>query len=267
MSEQLPKTLVKIIDEELRRLEDDTDYDLLPQRRFEIYNEIGPSFIPDAEAYRQKIWKEKLLPNLTTADRVRTRTALLTAYKIASLWDEACKEADVWHENQGLKGTEIENEEEQYLYLFETRPIEEIHVFRVPRTKRPTHIISMAKIALKQTWLDYQQFSYQSNELWGLYGRPEGMWREYFIKWGIQEALYEALAWRTYLFDIDSITKSTDELTRAYNHEKAPAGKALLAYAGVFQKSNFHFDKNKLREFWRWWLSETIPIAWNIENP
>lgn len=197
---------------------------------------------------------------------MRTQIALQTSYKIASLWNEACKETDAYYKKEGHGGADLENQEEDYLYLLEVKPIEEINVFRVPRSKLPVHIISMAKIALKQTWLDYQQFSHQSNELWGLYGRPEGAWREYFIKWGIQEALYEALTWRRYLFDIDSITEDTDDLTRAYNHEKAPAGKALLAYAGMFQKSNFHFDKNKLREFWKWWLAEAIPEAWKIEN-
>jgi hypothetical protein len=105
----------------------------------------------------------------------------------------------------------------------------------------------MAELALKSEVHDFAAFRHEANEWWVIYGRPEQMEREFFIKWAAQNALYEAIGWINYNSD-------------------PPAQNALYAFAGIFEGQGADnrtctLDASKEREFWIWWLTEAIPQA------
>lgn len=262
---QLPKTVQEIIGNELDHLANRQDFDLHPSRRLEIYHALGPSSVPDSEAWIQRV-KDEQLPQLTTTDRVRTRIALLTAEKVIPLWETACQETDSTFGTSQDVEEEERQLEQRYLSQRGQRQIEEISAYDVPRILTPAHIMEMATLVLRGEIQDFQAFKHQANEWWGIYGDWEGMEREFSIKWAAQEALYEALGWNKYFRDAAQATGVENGVVSPHEHTDAPAGHALFAFAGIFDEPSFRFDDNKRREFWHWWLDEAISLAWSEEH-
>jgi hypothetical protein len=248
---KLPDPAQEIVDSELQRLTGDANFDLHPERRIGLYCALGP-------ACPQKGYRLKSPYKPTIADRVRTRIALVTAQKVLPLWQAACRETDANFADETGREAEEERkrEEENYANQRAHKHIAEISVYDVPRAVRPAHIMEMADIAFRGRADHYDALVYEANEWWQIYGRPEGMERECFIKEAAQEALYEALGWYDY----------SNERELAIRHPYVPGGFALLAFAGIFDQERFRFDCEKRREFWRWWLGEAIPRAWSSEK-
>jgi hypothetical protein len=259
----LHHTVQDIIREELTFLEDNSAYDLDPQRRMDIYRALGPLSVTDKQAWFAHI-KAKAPPHLTSADRVRLRIAMLTAHKVVPLWQTACQETEAnFTEHEDPE--EIQRQEQEYLVQRRQTAIEHISVYDVPRAFTATHIMEMAGRMFSGEVLDYVAFASEANEWWQIYPRPEGMEREYCIKWACQEYLYETLGWSQHFQDL-RVYDTDDPEVVAYDHTEAPAGYAVLAYAGVFQGATPGFDDDKRRAFWRWWLAEAIPFAWRLEH-
>ncbi|OAI40995.1 hypothetical protein AYO40_00505 [Planctomycetaceae bacterium SCGC AG-212-D15] len=173
---------------------------------------------------------------------MRARIALVVGRKVAPLWPQACFETEA---HFGEKWPE--ERDETYLADRSAKPIELISVRDVPRAFVPLHILEMADVALSMRVHDWKAFRNEANEWWEIYGRPEGMEREFFIKWAAQESLYESIGWNSLA-------------------PKAPSEHALYAYAGVFygegvDNGRYRMDKDKEREFWVWWLSKAIVDA------
>lgn len=271
---QLPDPVKRIIDFELIRLAMDANYDLHPRRRLEItealgsYGESGIDMMVRARIEGS----ECRLPELTPADRVRARLAILTAQKVMPLWEIACAETDdnFKHrkENSSIESRidELDLTEEEYRQKRKVKPIWDILIYDVPRAFIPSHIIDMTELALSGPIEDCAAFAYQVNECWEMYGRPENIWREFSIKWAAQEALYSAVNWQGYRSEFDPDIDMDDDIVVANIQHDGPGGHALLAYASVFNEPEYSLDRQKRREFWRWWLAEAIPLAWHTEN-
>lgn len=287
---QLPDIVQRMIEHELARLAANSDFDLHPQRRREITEALGPmgeSGVDTMLGY-QDTGDECRLPNLTTADRVRARIALQAAEKVLPLWEIACAETDyfsknrrrIWpelddllpydHDIEDIDDTEDVDEEdlseEEYMRQMAERPIWDISVYDAPRAFIPSHILRMAEVGLRRDVDNCAAFAREVNECHELYGRPEYRWREYSIKWAAQEALYTAVRWQKYLDESNQEVDIGDDVAMANIHNHGPSGEALLAYACVFEEGDFWFDREKRREFWRWWLEEAIPSAWASEH-
>lgn len=246
----IPDVAQALIEVELKLLTYSARYSVPKDKRVEIYAALGPSSVMD-EKMLDEARKKKVLLTLSAADRVRARIALITAIKVEKLWQQACLETDAnfsEHQDQA----EINQNEVEYLAQRKQKPIEHISVYKVPRAFVPSHILTMTELALTGEINDIAAFRYEANEWWGIYGRPEEMEREFFIKWAAQDALYEAIGW---------IRHNSDP----------PAENALYAFAGVFEGKGFHnrlwtIDEKKQQEFWVWWLTEAIPQAVMQEN-
>jgi len=242
---QISDSAQALINKELEQLVKSSEYSLQPQTRITIYEALGYSNV-EHDRVLEDARNSNSLPHLSLADLCRAHIALATARKVAPLWDIACQESEVFFKQQDWQDKhEDQHQEEIYLRRRKTEPIENISVYEVPRAFVPSHILEMAESALTGNIQNYDAFQHEANEWWQIYGRPEHMEREYFIKWATQDALYETIGWVT------------------YNHEP-PAENALYAFAGVFEGAGFNdrrciMDKNKEREFWLWWLSEAIP--------
>jgi hypothetical protein len=256
---KLPESAQQTIDNELERLSGDSNFDLYPQCRIDLYRALGPS---SAEKGSRR--KSPYKPTL--ADRVRTRIALFTARKVIPLWEAACRETDANFANETGREDEEKELEDAYAKEGAQKHIEAISVYDVPRACCPAHIMEMAEMAFRGDIEDYDAFTDNANEWWQIYGRPEGMERECFIKWAAQDALYEALGWNDYSLGLRYHVYAEDERVLAAYHPSAPGGYGLLAFAGIFDHERFRFDCEKRREFWRWWLGEAIPRAWNSER-
>jgi len=242
---QIPDFAQALINKELQKLVKSSEYSLQPQTRIEIYAALGVSSVND-DKILDEARSSNSLPRLSVADRGRAHIALTTARKVALLWDVACQASELFFKQQDWQDKyEDQRQEEIYLRRRKSEPIENISVYEVPRAFVPSHILEMAESALTRNLQDYRAFRHEANEWWQIYGRPEQMEREFFIKWAAQDALYETIGWIK------------------YNHEP-PAENALYAFAGIFEGKDFDdrrciIDKNKQREFWLWWLSEAIP--------
>lgn len=246
----IPDVAQALIEVELKLLTYSARYSVPKDKRVEIYAALGPSSVLDEKMLNEARVK-KILPTLSTADRVRARVALITARKVENLWQQACLETDA-NFSKHQDPAEINQEEEEYLAQRKQKPIEHISVYKVPRAFVPSHILTMTELALTGEIHDVVAFRYEANEWWGIYGRPEECEREFFIKWAAQDALYEAIGW---------IRHNSDP----------PAGNAVYAFAGVFEGKGFHnrlwtIDEKKQHEFWVWWLTEAIPQAVMQEN-
>jgi hypothetical protein len=207
------------------------------------------------------------LPPLSLADRVRVRTAILTAQRVATLWSVASQETDASAIAISNQATVLE-ENLQYLMRRAKVPIEKIPVDEVPRAYIIQHILEMAELALKGEVQLYREFAEQAGEWWQIYPRPEYCLREFLIKWTAQEALYSALLWQSYPpLPNDEHYIEADDLNRYLHwHESAPAGEAMLAYTLVFEGDESGFDVDRRREFWCWWLAWAIPAACQLEG-
>jgi hypothetical protein len=257
---RLPDSAQKTIDVELDHLYSDANSDLHPQSRIYLYRALGPSS-PEKDSRQKSPHKP------TIADRVRTRIAFLTAQKVIPLWEAACRETDTNFPDQPGERNEEKKREDAYANLRAHNRIEAISVYDVPRVYCPAHIMEMAEMAFRGGDIEnYDAFRDEANEWWQIYGRPEGMERECFIKEAAQEALYEALGWTDYSEDFPYLVNMENERELAMHHHHAPGGSALLAYAGIFNEKRFRFDWEKRREFWQWWLEEAIPHACKSER-
>jgi len=244
---QIPDSAKALIDTELQQLAKSSRYYLPPQGRLEIYAALGPSSAHD-DKVPEEARKNNSFPPLSLADRIRAQVALITARKVLPLWELACQETESFFTKQDwqIKYDDQRNKEEVYLHRRKSRPIETISVYEVPRAFVPVHILEMTELALAGEIHDYSAFRREANEWWQIYGRPEQVEREFFIKWAAQDALYEAIGWIK------------------YNPEEPPAENALYAFAGVFKGEDWHnrkctLDEKKQHEFWVWWLAEAIP--------
>jgi hypothetical protein len=266
---QLPHDVQEIINTELNKLNQQLDFDLHPLRRLEIYRALGPLSVCNREAWSDRI-KEKHLPRLTTADRVRARIARSTAELVMPLWESACQEtdsnSDEQEEGEQEEFEDTQKEEQEYLAQRREHPIEDISVYEVPRKFILSHIIEMADLAFQGKVQNYQKFTSQANEWWQIYPRPEWMEREFSIKWAAQEALYEAIGWKRHFEDITFAADIENTDIPPNIHTDGPAGFALLAVAGIFDEAEFRFDNRRRCEFWYWWLTEAIPQAWKDEH-
>ncbi len=251
----LPTSVTQIISAELTVLDRNQNYELSLESRVALYQAIGPSHLSNSSAPQQRqTHNVQKLPDWTRADRVRSQISLLTAQKILPLWETACLESKQKNFTEGdwQQESEKQLQEQVYFHHRKMKPIEEISVYDVPRAYTPYHILEMTELALAGNVQDYAKFVYQANEWWQIYPRPELMEREFFIKWACQEALYEVVG-----------------LTKHW--PQAPAQDAVRAYAGNFYGEGFEnrrmeWNTQKLNEFWRWWLMEAIPIAWQLEG-
>ena len=250
---RLPLSLKRAIDSELIYLDQEITYDIPEEKLIQIYRLLGPTC---NQSHQERRYKDNYRghPPLTQGDRVRTRIAIATAWKVIPLWEIACKETDTTFTEQDWKdAAEEQRKEKGYLERLSPETIETFCVYNdIPRRYVPSHLMQMTEIALAQTMKDIDAFTNQAGEWWQIYPRPEDCEREFFIKWTVQEALYEALAWEKYWQD-------------------PPAQHAVRAYAGIFDGERFHYtrqmewDYPKRNEFWRWWLTEAIPAAWELE--
>ncbi len=211
----------------------------------------------------------KHLPSLTSADRVRARSAILTAEYVSSFWQEACAETDrLNRQDNGQKNTR-RDDRDYFLQLgktsFEVFPVID---FAVPRALVPLHILAMAELAMRSKIDDDAGFLRQAGQWWNTYTSPIGDQREFSIKWAAQEALYEALLWESHPRDqnADYNIDAADLNEYAYNQTQAPAGFAMLAYSGIFDQDHKTVDVEKRREFWLWWLTWAIPMADKLES-
>jgi hypothetical protein len=249
---------------ELQRLTEEPNFDLHPQRRIDLYLSLGPS----SGKITSSSSSLAAPAQPTTADRVRTRLALLTAEKVIPLWEIACRETDAnFADHQNLRRLEEERERERnYESQRRTKHIAQISVYDVPRACCPVHILELAELVFQGRFDHLEELTDQAGEWWQIYPRPEDMERECFIKGAAQEALYQALGWTKFSTDLPIDAPLDDVIGMANWHPDGPAGKALLANAGIFKREGFRFDTNKRREFWRWWLAEAIPQAWTLEH-
>ncbi len=244
---QIPDFAQTLINMELQQLAESSKYSLQPQSRIEIYTALGPSSVNDDKVL-DEARKNNSFPHLSIADQIRAHIALITARKVLPLWEIACQESELFFTEQDWQiKAEEKQQEEVYLRQRRNQPIEMISVYEVPRAFTPSHILEMAELALTGKIHNHSAFRREANEWWQIYGRPEQMEREYFIKWAAQDALYEAIGW---------IKHNPDP----------PAENALYAFAGVFEGESFDdrsctLDENKQHKFWVWWLSEAIPLA------
>jgi hypothetical protein len=242
---QVPELVRNLLDAELRQLAISSQHSITPRSRREIYEALGPSSVTD-ERILDEARENNTLPILSAADRVRARIALSAARKVEGLWSQACLETEA-NFTERQDPAEIWQEEETYLALRSQKRFEQISVYEVPRKCTPTHILEMAELVLRGEIRDPAALRQEANEWWQIYGRPEEMEREYFIKWAAQDALYQAIGW--------------------INYESAPPGRnALYAFAGIFEgvgadNRKWTLDESKQREFWIWWLTEAIPQA------
>lgn len=249
----LPTQVTRAIEAELSALDHTLSYEIPPEKLIRIYELLGATCV---QAHKEQRYKNSYrgLPPLTKADRVRAQIALSTARKVMPLWEIACKETDTTFTEQDWKDAEEDQRKEKgYLERLSLETIETFCVYRdIPRRYVPSHLMQMAELALAQTMKDIDIFTAQAGEWWQIYPRPEDCEREFFIKWAVQEALYEALAWRDHW-------------------QQAPAQDAVRAYAGIFSGERFYYTRElewdyfKRSEFWRWWLTEAIPSAWELE--
>jgi hypothetical protein len=241
----VPSKVQQLIDIEVAQLDANPDWIVRPEKRVAIYYAFGSSKA-SASGFAQNALKIGIVPDLSAADRVRARIALAAARRVTPLWDAACQEADAnFDEIDQL--IEDDQNEATYLAQRQSQPIELMSIYKVPRAYIASHILEMAELALHNQVRDYAALAQEANECWQLYGRPERLEREYFIKWAAQDALYEAIGW-------------------AGNNPQAPAEHAILAYAGEFGGGDFWhrtlaMNKERERQFWRWWLEEAIAEA------
>lgn len=246
---QIPASAQALISKELQQLAKSSEYSLHSQTRIEIYEALGSSNVNDAKTL-DEIQNSNSFPRLSVADLVRAYVATATARKVLPLWEVACQESELFFKQEDWQDKyEDQRQEEIYLHRRKSEPIEKISVYEVPRAFVPSHILEMADRALAGNIQDYGAFRREANEWWQIYGRPELMEREFFIKWAAQDALYETIGWIK------------------YNHEP-PAENALYAFAGIFEGKDFHdrrciMDRNKERDFWFWWLSAAIPQSFS----
>ncbi len=244
---QIADSAKALIKNELYQLAKSRKYFLLPQTRIDIYAALGVSNVND-EKVLDEAHSNDSFPHLLVADRIRANIALITARKVALLWENACQESESYFKEQDWQDKhKDQDQEEVYRRRSKNQPIEEISVYEVPRAFIPFHILDMAEIALTGKIQNQRAFLRQANEWWQIYGHPKQMEREFFIKSAAQDALYEAIGWIKY-------------------NLKPPAENALCAFAGIFDGESFEdrnctFDENKQHEFWVWWLSEAIPQA------
>lgn len=251
---RLPLSLKKTIDSELICLDQDITYSIPDDKLIQIYQLLGPTC---NQSHKERRYKDgyRGLPPLTKGDRVRTRVALAVAHKVMPLWELACRETDTTFTEQDWKdATEDQNREKGYIERLSPDTIATFCVYRdIPRRYVPSHLLQMAEIALAQTMKDVDAFTDHAGEWWQIYPRPEDCEREFFIKWTMQEALYEALAWNEHW-------------------KNPPAQYAIPPYAGIFVGDKFYYTREiewnyaKRNEFWRWWLTEAIPTAWELEH-
>jgi hypothetical protein len=258
----MPAHLRRIIDRESERLIDEPGYDLSPEIRITLFDAIGPSTITNEDDYR-RIIASKQTPRLTLADRIRAKAAILSAQRVASLWDYACKETDSHGESRAT--ADHFSEHAKYLARRRLISIEEIHVQDVPRSYIPQHILEMAERAIVGAINDEERFLAEVNEWWEMYGRPEGHLREWAIKWSAQEALYLAVLCQTYAprempHDATDFGEYLDVLI------DAPSGFSMLAYALEFVHGREAINVEKRREFWLWWLTCALSGAYDIEE-
>ena len=80
------RKLTEITQLELRKLESDANSDLSPLTRSHIYDAIGPTRRSTSYSERYRQASEGKL-ELTRADRVRARLAILSARKVIPLWE------------------------------------------------------------------------------------------------------------------------------------------------------------------------------------
>lgn len=179
---QIPDLAQTLIHKDLQQLSKSSEYFLQPQTRIEIYEAFGPSNVND-DKILDETQNANSFPRLSIADRVRAHVALTTTRKVASLWDVACQESELFFKQRDWQDkNEDQRQEETYLHRRESEPIEKISVYEVPRAFVPSHILEMAERALIGNIQDYRAFRYEANEWWQIYGRPEYMEREFFIK-------------------------------------------------------------------------------------
>jgi hypothetical protein len=240
-----PPSLQTLIDAEIHQLTAPRAYSPQRDSRIRFYAAIGDSNVMDDKVLDESR-RNNTLPALCGADCVRAWIALRTARKVERLWEQACSESDAALGAQ-QDSAEIRQEEETYQAQRKQKHLEHISVYDVPRAHIPAHILEMAELALHGEIHDVPAFREHANEWWQIYGRPEQMERECFIKWAAQDALYEAIGWIK------------------HNH-KPPAEHAVLAFAGVFEGESFldrrcTLNEDKQHEFWMWWLGEAIPQA------
>jgi hypothetical protein len=260
----LPEYLQSLIEEGLSQINRSPDYDLPPHLRLEIYRAFGPISIKTYDEMLEQV-RKKQLRVLAEADLIRTQLAILTANKVIPLWEQACRET-----NLGFSKADFEAEAHQkevieiYRNNRKKKSIEEISVYDVPRRFVPKHIMEMTMLALEGKVINQEAFFKEANEWWQIYGHPALAPREFSIKWAVQEALYEAIGYSKFGFRNLHHENYQDQVAFPYLHDKAPAGFALIAYAGVFDQGSYTFDLSRRREFWHWWLSEAIPTALNM---
>lgn len=250
---ELPTPLRTAIDAELVCLNETIEYDIPSENRIHIYQLIGSSC---HQSYREKRLQSEdwEMPALTKADRVRTQVALATARKVLPLWDIACKETEAHFTDFDWQcKAEDESKEEAYLQMLSDGLIEQMCVFtEIPRKFVPSHLLRMAEIAFAGQIRDVEAFTKQASDWWISYGSSFAFCeREASIKWAVHEALHEALAWTSHWPD-------------------CPAQDAARAYAGeffgeTFETRQMQWNYAKRNEFWRWWLTEAIPTAWELE--
>jgi hypothetical protein len=262
----LPDEARRLIGSEVSHLNDDESYDLAPRTRTALFESIGPSTLHAGDDLDETM-DSKRLPALTAADRVRARSAMLAAQHVSTLWDRACAETNLLNDLQDDTRDSFADHQ-GYLLRMQASSFEDFSVYDVPRAYVPIHILVMADLAMRSRVGDHEKFLRQVGEWWQIYPSPRRCHREFSIKWAAQEALYLAVLRQHYLMDpnADYNIHTEDVNHYAYCQTQAPAGYAMLAYAGVFDQEDKIVDPEKRRKFWLFWLTWAIPTADKLES-
>lgn len=248
----LPSTTQTLIADALRALE--AEANLPPRTRAAVLRSLGPGGAPQSGARR--------LPALAFADRVRARVARQAAERVLPLWQTALDETVARYGRDEAFEREERLRERVYREQRRSGPIEQISVYDVPRSAIAGHIMAMTDLAWRRAVADEAHFLAEAGEWWQVYpGGDAGAVREIAITWAAQESL-DAITGRSSRRD-DPPDAGADLFSMI---AAGPSEHAALAYADPQANEEQSVAPDKLRAFWRWWLTEAIPRAWHAER-
>lgn len=235
--------LAKALDE----LQSTNDLKLIT--RLEIYDSFGPTFSP-ADYFERIVLLQQGNHRLTTADRIRSRLAIITAEKVLPIWEVKLDEhdADTFVESKSSSGDHFW----QRLVL------------SVPPRDLPNHIVSVANYILDRERVDIKFVFEQLGEYHEFLGWSLGN-TEMSERAGC--AAYEALEQTLGLGPFNKLPIDSSTTDEDLSWWGAAAVEAMKAYSGVLSDTgSLLIDRTKRKEFWLWWLMDGIPQAWEEDN-
>lgn len=236
----LPEKLSTLINSALVLLDKDADsFDA--QTRYEIYKSFGNSrlyldnkFLSDYKDLWDNYYTELLseIENYTLADFALTWLALITFEKVLPIWDE---------------------------YWCSKRIEELVGVVYLDTIVTPYRTLTLSKnILLGLIKVDEKVFN-------KVYDLSLGMEAQEKIPYKIScvyATIFQAFSLILYSGRNLPIHFIFDDII-SY-HRVDFASEAVKAYTCVSDDSTTYFDPAKRVEFWKWWLTEAIPQAWQL---